>query len=235
MAYFNFQETNWNTQMNNIHSQKILILDFGSQYTQLIARTRSRKPVCILKFIPGTSMLKRLRLITLRVLSYRVDPKTVTSNETPRAKDVVFELGVPVLGICYGMQTMAAQMGGKVESSEHKEFGYAQVKVVGDSALLKDIGDMQDGFDHAYLEVWMSHGDKVTQIPEGFNVIAASDNASRCCHEPRRKNVSMRCNFTLKSRIPNKAKPSCLALCMIFAVVNHYGLRAILLMMPSPK
>tara|TARA_R110000868_G_scaffold362686_2_gene624897 strand:+ start:14632 stop:16248 length:1617 start_codon:yes stop_codon:yes gene_type:complete len=187
MAYFNFQETNWNTQMNNIHSQKILILDFGSQYTQLIAR-RVREAGVYSEIYPWDIDAEAIKAYNATGIILSGGPETVTSNETPRAKDVVFELGVPVLGICYGMQTMAAQMGGAVESSEHKEFGYAQVKVVGDSALLKDIGDMQDGFDHAYLEVWMSHGDKVTQIPEGFNVIAASDNApvAAMSHEEKR-------------------------------------------------
>jgi GMP synthase (glutamine-hydrolysing) len=98
----------------------------------------------------------------------------VTEDETPRAPQIVFELGVPVLGICYGMQTMASQLGGMVENALHREFGYAEVRAQGHSALLRDIQDRANEQGHGLLDVWMSHGDKVTALPEGFKVIASN-------------------------------------------------------------
>jgi GMP synthase (glutamine-hydrolysing) len=101
-------------------------------------------------------------------------PASVTEDETPRAPQIVFELGVPVLGICYGMQTMASQLGGTVENALHREFGYAEVRAQGHSALLRDIQDRANEQGHGLLDVWMSHGDKVTALPEGFKVIASN-------------------------------------------------------------
>ena len=101
-------------------------------------------------------------------------PSSVYEEETPRAPDVVFELGVPVLGICYGMQTMAAQLGGKVENASQREFGYAEVRAQGHSALLRDIQDRSNEEGHGLLDVWMSHGDKVTELPAGFKVICSN-------------------------------------------------------------
>jgi GMP synthase (glutamine-hydrolysing) len=103
-------------------------------------------------------------------------PSSVYEEETPRAPDCIFTMGVPLLGICYGMQTMAAQLGGQVESSTKREFGYAEVRARGHSALLRDIQDRANDEGHAFLDVWMSHGDKVTALPNGFKVIA--DNAA---------------------------------------------------------
>src|SRR5204863_2471334 len=99
-------------------------------------------------------------------------PASVWEDATPRAPKSVFELGVPVLGICYGMQTMAAQLGGKVESDKVREFGYAEVRARGHSALLRDIQDRANSEGHGLLDVWMSHGDKVIAVPPGFKVIA---------------------------------------------------------------
>ena len=101
----------------------------------------------------------------------RGGPSSVTEVTPPRAPAAVFELGVPVLGICYGMQTMGAQLGGKVENAKHREFGYAEVRARGHSALLKDIQDRSNSEGHGLLDVWMSHGDKVTELPPGFKVI----------------------------------------------------------------
>ena len=101
---------------------------------------------------------------------------SVTEEDTARAPQVVFELGVPVLGICYGMQTMAAQLGGKVENGLVREFGYAEVRARGHSRLLEGIQDRQNAEGHGLLDVWMSHGDKVTELPPGFMAIASNEN-----------------------------------------------------------
>jgi len=155
--------------------QKILILDFGSQYTQLIARrVREAKVYCELHPFDVTEQFIREFKPAGVILSG--GPSSVTEEETPRAPQVVFELGVPVLGICYGMQTMAAQLGGKVENASHHEYGYAEVRARGHSKLLTDIQDRCDPDGKCWLDVWMSHGDRVVELPAGFKVIA--DNAS---------------------------------------------------------
>jgi GMP synthase (glutamine-hydrolysing) len=102
-------------------------------------------------------------------------PNSVYDDETPRAPQCVFELGVPVLGICYGMQTMAAQLGGAVESAAKREFGYAEIRARGHIELLRDIQDRGNELGHGLLDVWMSHGDKVTALPDGFKVMASND------------------------------------------------------------
>jgi len=160
----------------NIHAERILILDFGSQYTQLIAR-RIRE-IGVYSEVHAFDMSEAdIRAFDANAIVLAGGPESVTLAETPRAPQVVFELGVPVLGICYGMQTMAEQLGGKVEGSDEREFGYAQVKVEGQSRLLADIADHVDDDGNALLDVWMSHGDKVTQLPTGFNVMASTDSA----------------------------------------------------------
>ena len=160
----------------DIHSQRILILDFGSQYTQLIARRVREYGVYseLHAFDMSADLIKTFRPDGI-ILSG--GPESVTETTTPRANPVVFELGVPVLGICYGMQTMAAQLGGSVESSDSREFGYAEVEVHGHSELLRNIEDSRTVDSKSLLDVWMSHGDKVTGLPEGFKVIAKTDNA----------------------------------------------------------
>ncbi|WP_101757424.1 glutamine-hydrolyzing GMP synthase [Oceanicoccus sp. KOV_DT_Chl] len=159
----------------DIHAQRILILDFGSQYTQLIAR-RVRE-IGVFSEIRAFDMSEdEIRAFNPKGIVLAGGPESVTEGSSPRAPAVVFELGVPVLGICYGMQTMAEQLGGKVASSDIREFGYAQIKVQGESALLHDIKDHVDSNDGAaLLDVWMSHGDKVTVMPEGFQLMASTD------------------------------------------------------------
>lgn len=153
--------------------QKILILDFGSQYTQLIAR-RVREANVYCELHPYDVTEDFIREFKPQGIILSGGPSSVTEEETPRAPQVVFELGVPVLGICYGMQTMAAQLGGAVENALHREFGYAEVRARGHSELLRDIQDRVNDEGHGLLDVWMSHGDKVTVLPEGFKVIASN-------------------------------------------------------------
>ena len=154
---------------------KILILDFGSQYTQLIAR-RVREADVYCELHPNDVSEQFIRDFNPKGIILSGGPSSVYEDETPRAPDCVFTLGIPLLGICYGMQTMAAQLGGLVESSTKREFGYAEVRARGHSALLRDIQDRVDADGKAFLDVWMSHGDKVTSLPSGFKVIA--DNAA---------------------------------------------------------
>jgi GMP synthase (glutamine-hydrolysing) len=160
----------------DIHAQRILILDFGSQYTQLIAR-RVREAGVYSEIRPWDASAEEIRDFAPAGIILSGSPESVTITEGPRAADVVFELGVPVLGICYGMQTMAAQLGGEVESPTHREFGYAQVQVTGASALLDGIEDHADEDGTPLLDVWMSHGDRVAALPPGFSVIASTDGA----------------------------------------------------------
>ncbi len=160
----------------NIHSDWILILDFGSQYTQLIAR-RVREAGVYCEIWAFDHCDEALEGRSPKGVILSGGPETVTVDDSPRAPGSIFEMGVPVLGICYGMQTMAAQLGGTVTGSAKHEYGYARVKVTNPSRLLEDIEDHagQDGV--ALLDVWMSHGDHVTQLPPGFTRICESDNA----------------------------------------------------------
>ena len=162
--------------MLDIHADRILILDFGAQYTQLIAR-RVRElgvyseiyacdvdPAAIKSFAPKAVILSG-------------GPESVYAVKAPEAPKEVFAMGVPVLGICYGMQTMAAQLGGQVESASRREFGAAQIRPTVASRLLDGLEDNRDAAGRRVLDVWMSHGDHVVAVPPGFSVIAASDNA----------------------------------------------------------
>jgi GMP synthase (glutamine-hydrolysing) len=153
--------------------QKILILDFGSQYTQLIAR-RVREANVYCELHPYDVDDAFIRDFQPSGIILSGGPNSVTEGDTPRAPQAVFELGVPVLGICYGMQTMAAQLGGAVENGLVREFGYAEIRAQGHSALLKDIQDRVNDQGHGLIDVWMSHGDKVTSLPPGFSVIASN-------------------------------------------------------------
>lgn len=155
----------------NIHHHRILILDFGSQYTQLIARrVREIGVYCELWAWDVTEAQIRDFNPTGIILSG--GPESVTEAGSPRAPAYVFEAGVPVLGVCYGMQTMAEQLGGKVQGSDEREFGYAQVEVLAPNKLFAKIEDHIGANGNALLDVWMSHGDKVVQIPAGFTTIA---------------------------------------------------------------
>ena len=162
--------------MQDIHSDRILILDFGSQYTQLIAR-RVREAGVYCEIHHTTIEDQDIKDFKPSGIIISGGPESVTAEDTLVTPDLVFNMGVPVLGICYGMQTMAAQLGGKVGASEHREFGFAQVRARGHSKLFKDIEDHVNDQGHAFLDVWMSHGDKVEELPEGFVCIASTDNA----------------------------------------------------------
>jgi GMP synthase (glutamine-hydrolysing) len=153
------------------HHDRILILDFGSQVTQLIAR-RLREAGVYCEIWPHTAAEDRIGGFAPRGIILSGGPASVTERESPRAPQGVFALGVPVLGICYGQQAMAAQLGGEVEPSDHREFGRAFVEVTAPSALTD--GVWQRG---AREKVWMSHGDRVTRLPPGFQAIAASEGA----------------------------------------------------------
>ena len=160
---------------------KILILDFGSQVTQLIARRiREAKVYCeIHPYDCAPELIRRLvEQDDCKGIILSGGPNSVTSSASPRAPQIVFELGVPVLGICYGMQTMAEQLGGAVASAETlgkaREFGYAEVRAHGHTALLKGIEDFVTTDGHGMLKVWMSHGDSVTTMPPGFQLMAST-------------------------------------------------------------
>jgi GMP synthase (glutamine-hydrolysing) len=158
------------------HTENILVLDFGSQYTQLIAR-RVREAGVFSELHPYDMDEEEVRRLSPSGIILSGGPETVTAGDTPRVPQAVFELGVPVLGICYGMQAMTSQLGGEVESADHREYGYAKVRARGHSKLLKDIEDHASPEGFGLLDVWMSHGDRVSVLPHGFSVIAETDNA----------------------------------------------------------
>ena len=157
--------------------QKILILDFGSQVTQLIAR-RVREAKVFCEIHPYDVSDDFIRSYGAQGIILSGGPSSVTEGDTPRAPKIVFELGIPVLGICYGMQTMAQQLGGKVMTAEAagkaREFGYSEVRAHGHTALLQDIADFTTAEGHGMLKVWMSHGDSVMELPPGFKIMAST-------------------------------------------------------------
>ena len=157
----------------DIHAHRILILDFGAQYTQLIAR-RVRELGVYCEIHPYDMSDAEVRAFAPRAVVLSGGPESVTDRNPPRAPAAVFELGVPVLGICYGMQTMAQQLGGRVAPSTEREFGYAEVTVTGPSRLLDRIEDRRDSAGRAQLDVWMSHGDRVDALPAGFTATATT-------------------------------------------------------------
>ena len=161
---------------NNIHDDRILILDFGSQYTQLIAR-RVREVGVYSEIYPWDIDEESIRNFNAKGIILSGGPESAMLDDAPAAPQIVFDLGLPVLGICYGMQTMAQQLGGEVVTSEHREFGYAKVRARGHTELLRDIQDEVNEDGHGLLDVWMSHGDKVNAMPEGFKLMASSENA----------------------------------------------------------
>jgi len=160
--------------LNTMTHQKILILDFGSQVTQLIAR-RVREAHVYCEIHPCDVSDDFVREFGASGIILSGSHASVYEEETDKAPQAVFELGTPVLGICYGMQTMAQQLGGKVEAGTKREFGFAEVRARGHSALFQAIQDRSNSEGHGLLEVWMSHGDKVTELPPGFKVIASND------------------------------------------------------------
>jgi len=157
----------------DIHAHRILILDFGAQYTQLIAR-RVRELGVYCEIYPWDVSDEEVRGFRPRGVILSGGPESVTDANPPRAPATVFELGVPVLGICYGMQTMAQQLGGRVAPSSEREFGYAEVTVSGTSRLLEHLADRHNAAGDAVLDVWMSHGDRVATLPPGFTADATT-------------------------------------------------------------
>jgi GMP synthase (glutamine-hydrolysing) len=162
--------------MPDIHDDRILILDFGAQYTQLIAR-RVRELGVYSEIYACDVDPGEIKRFAPKAVILSGGPESVYDAKGPEAPKEVFDMGVPVLGICYGMQTMAAQLGGQVESSSHREFGAAQIRPTTASRLLDGLEDNRDAAGRRVLDVWMSHGDRVVAVPPGFTVIAASDNA----------------------------------------------------------
>jgi len=158
----------------DIHRHRLLILDFGSQYTQLIAR-RIREVGVYCEIIPWDSSDSDIESFAPSGIILSGGPESVTASDSPRAPEVVFNLDLPILGICYGMQTMAAQLGGAVEGSDTSEFGYAQIRRRTSGGLFAELSDGTDEGGQQLLDVWMSHGDKVSQLPPDFELIAETD------------------------------------------------------------
>ncbi|QFU16634.1 glutamine-hydrolyzing GMP synthase [Microvirga thermotolerans] len=150
---------------------KILIVDFGSQVTQLIAR-RVREEGVYSEVVPFQKAAEAFREMKPKGVILSGGPESVTMETSPRAPQELFEAGVPVFGICYGQQTMAAQLGGEVEGGHHSEFGRAEIEVLSESPLYQGVWQVGKKY-----PVWMSHGDRVTKLPEGFETLASSPNA----------------------------------------------------------
>src|SRR6185437_2169464 len=153
------------------HSDTVLIIDFGSQVTQLIAR-RVREAGVYSEVVPFQSAAAAFDAIKPRAVILSGSPHSTIDIGSPRAPEAIFTAGVPVLGICYGEQTMCAQLGGKVEAGHHREFGRAFLEIEDECALFD--GVWAKGTRH---QVWMSHGDRVTEIPAGFRVVGTSAGA----------------------------------------------------------
>lgn len=162
--------------MNDLKEHPLLILDFGSQYTQLIAR-RVRELGVYCEIHPFNIEQEQFTQLNPCGVILSGGPSTVTHHANPRAPEWIFTAELPILGICYGMQTMAVQLGGDVQSSSVREFGYAELKLHGHSQLFSQIEDRTSAEGEALLDVWMSHGDKVTALPPGFKVICETRNA----------------------------------------------------------
>ena len=168
----------------DIHAHRVLILDFGSQYTQLIAR-RVRECGVFSEIHPWDMNETALRKFAASGVILSGGPESVNLDEPPRVSSAVFELGVPVLGICYGMQAMAAQLGGQVAASTHREFGYAELTPL-DSELLAGFNDSNDDTSPK-LKVWMSHGDRVEAVPPGFVITGSSPNSPLAAMEDSKR------------------------------------------------
>ena len=161
--------------MPNIHHHKILILDFGSQYTQLIAR-RVREIGVYCELFPYDVSSHFIENFNPSGIILSGGPDSVNDEKSARAPDIVFDLKVPILGICYGMQTMAVQLGGDARSAKKAEFGFAKIRARNHSKLLSGINDEINSDGHGLLDVWMSHGIEVTKLPPGFDLIASTEN-----------------------------------------------------------
>ena len=154
--------------VNNKKIDTILVLDFGSQYTQLIAR-RVRENNVYSEIYPWDIDENKIKDLNPKGIILSGGPNSVTESYTPRAPQCIFELNIPILGICYGMQTLAEQMGGHVESVDHKEFGHAELDIVSDSELFNKLNKK--------INVWMSHGDQVQDLPDDYDLLASTSNA----------------------------------------------------------
>jgi len=161
--------------MSGIHQHKILILDFGSQYTQLIAR-RVREIGVYCELVPYDVNTHFIKKFNPNGIILSGGPDTVVEDNSARAPQLVFDLKIPILGICYGMQTMAVQLGGSAKSADKSEFGFAQVRARNHSQILDQLYDNINSKGHGLLDVWMSHGIEVTKLPSGFELIASTDN-----------------------------------------------------------
>lgn len=157
----------------NIHQDKILILDFGSQVTQLIAR-RIREINVYCEIHPYDVSNQFIREFQPKGIILSGGPNSVYEEDTPAAPQIIFELGLPVFGICYGMQTIANQLGGKVETCNTREFGYSEIHHL-KSILFAGLSDGKNNTNGDFLQVWMSHGDKVIELPSGFEIIATTE------------------------------------------------------------
>ncbi len=162
--------------MTDLHDDRILILDFGSQYTQLIAR-RVRESGVYCEIYPWDAEFTQIRDFGARGFILSGGPESTLDSDRPEVPAELFELGLPILGICYGMQAIAQQLGGKVENVGKSEFGYASVRARGHTELLRDIQDHATDEGHGMLDVWMSHGDRVAELPPGFKLMASTDGA----------------------------------------------------------
>ncbi len=160
----------------NLHDDRILILDFGSQYTQLIAR-RVREAGVYCEIYPWDVEMSRVSDFGAKGIILSGGPESTLESDTPLAPVEIFDIGIPVLGICYGMQTIARQLGGEVENVGKSEYGFAKVRARGHTELLRDIQDEENAEGHGLLDVWMSHGDRVAQMPPGFKLMASTESA----------------------------------------------------------
>ena len=163
---------------HDLHDDRILILDFGSQYTQLIAR-RVRELGVYCEIYPWDVDVDRIVSFLPKGIILSGGPESTIADDdvVPEASLQILDMNVPILGICYGMQTLAKQLGGEVENTGHSEFGYAQVRARGHTELLRDIQDHVTAEGHGLLDVWMSHGDRVAAMPPGFKLMASTDSA----------------------------------------------------------
>lgn len=164
------------TPATDVHAHRILVLDFGSQYTQLIAR-RVREAGVYSEIHPWDMPLEAVQAFAPDGIILSGGPSSVNTDDPPRAHPGLFALGIPILGICYGMQTMAAQLGGQVAPTSRREFGYAQVRARGHTQLLNAIEDHTSPEGYGLLDVWMSHGDHVTALPPTFRLMCSTDSA----------------------------------------------------------
>ncbi len=163
--------------MTNIHKHKILVLDFGSQYTQVIAR-RVRELGIYCEIYPYNTNDKKILQFNAKGIILSGGPDNVYQYKNPKVPDIIFSLNIPILGICYGMQAMAMQLGGSATSADKHEYGFAKARIIEGNELLRDIKDETNASGHNLLNVWMSHGVEINKLPDGFKLIASTDNCS---------------------------------------------------------